>query len=152
MASLLPIISDIIPMIIPSTTHVVRAADLEPTHPTVEGPVTNRRAIVNKCDKMCASVLTTRPQSATPIRHNGELDAIVYVASGTGTLIVNEGFNSDLRRHELSSGDFAVIPAWTEHQIRNDTGADVVCIVVQSGSSPEGATLTDWGGDEAAEG
>jgi mannose-6-phosphate isomerase-like protein (cupin superfamily) len=78
-------------------------------------------------------------------------DAIVYVASGTGLLIVNEGFNSELRRHELSSGDFAVIPAWTEHQIRNDTDADVVCVVIQSGPSPEGATLTDWGGDEAAE-
>jgi hypothetical protein len=55
MASLLPIISDIIPMIMPSTTHVARAADLEPTHPTVEGPVINRPAVVNKCDKMCAS-------------------------------------------------------------------------------------------------
>jgi hypothetical protein len=68
MASLLPIISDIIPMIIPSTTHVVRAADLEPTHPTVEGPVTNRRAIVNKCDKMCASGELAR-RGAPPLLH-----------------------------------------------------------------------------------
>jgi quercetin dioxygenase-like cupin family protein len=78
-------------------------------------------------------------------------DAIVYVASGTGLLVVNEGFNSELRRHELSCGDFAVIPAWTEHQIRNDTDTDVVCVITQSGSHPVGATLVDWGGDEIAE-
>ncbi|KAI9152025.1 cupin domain-containing [Paramyrothecium foliicola] len=163
MASLLPIISDIIPMIIPSTTHVTRSRDLEPSHPTVEGPVIRRPAIVGKCDKMCASVLTTRPHSVTPglaplaqtllVTSNlpAREDAIVYVASGTGLLVVNEGFNSDLRLHELSVGDFAVIPAWTEHQIRNDTDADVVCVIIQSGPRPEGATLTDWGGDEVAE-
>jgi hypothetical protein len=63
MASLLPIISDIIPMIIPSTTHVTHARDLEPSHPTVEGPVIKRPAVVGKCDKMCASGELGQPPS-----------------------------------------------------------------------------------------
>lgn len=54
MASLLPLISEILPMIMPSSTRITRAKQLEPAHPTVEGPVIQREAIVNKCDKMCA--------------------------------------------------------------------------------------------------
>lgn len=78
------------------------------------------------------------------------LDAIVYAVSGTGILVVKEGFEDHLRPHTLSPGDFAFIPAWTEHQIRNETDEDVVWVVMQSGSQPVGAILTDWGGDEAA--
>lgn len=55
MASLLPFISEILPMIMPSPTLVTRAKQLEPPHPTVEGPVIQREAVVDKCDKMCAS-------------------------------------------------------------------------------------------------
>lgn len=75
-------------------------------------------------------------------------DAIIYAASGTGILLVKEGFDGVLRRHELSPGDFALVPAWTEHQAQNDTDSDVVWVVTQSGPHPVGATLTDWGGDE----
>jgi hypothetical protein len=42
-------------MIIPASTHVATAKDLQPAHATVEGPVIRRPAIVNLCDKMCAS-------------------------------------------------------------------------------------------------
>ncbi|KAK8145172.1 hypothetical protein G3M48_004811 [Beauveria asiatica] len=120
MASLIPFISEILPMIMPASTHVTAAKDLRPAHPTVEGPVIRRAAVVDRCDKMCASVLTTRPRSRTPVRHNSEQGA----------------------------GDFAFIPAWTEHQIHNDTDDDLVMVVIQSGSRPVGAILTDWGGDE----
>ena len=91
--------------------------------------------------------------------------------SGTGVLVVNEGgFGSGdtgddikdgdsadeegadgnhLRRHALRPGDFAFVPAWTEHQVRNEEGdEDVVWVVIQGGSRPVGATLTGWGGDE----
>lgn len=74
-------------------------------------------------------------------------DAIVYAVSGHGTLVVNEGLAMDLKNHELSPGDFAFIPAWTEHQVKNETDQDLVWIIIQSGRSPIGADLADWGGD-----
>lgn len=77
-------------------------------------------------------------------------DAIIYAVSGTGLLLVNDSFEEELRRHPLSAGDFAFVPAWTEHQIRNETDTDLVMVVIQSGSRPVGAILTDWGGDEVA--
>lgn len=77
------------------------------------------------------------------------LDAIIYAVSGTGILVIKEGFEDNLKVHTLSPGDFAFVPAWTEHQVRNETDDDVVWVVIQSGSQPVGAILTDWGGDEA---
>lgn len=52
------------------------------------------------------------------------------------------------RRHELSPGDFAFVPPWTEHQIVNegDTG-DVVWVVTRSGGEPVQVDLVGWGGE-----
>ncbi|KAK5992990.1 hypothetical protein PT974_06415 [Cladobotryum mycophilum] len=147
MASFLPFISEILPMILPSTTQVTRGKQLASSSEN-NGASINQPAVVDKCDKMCASVLTTRPHSTSPIRHNSEQDAIVYAVSGTGVLVVKEGFEGELRRHELSPGDFAFVPAWTEHQAQNESDQDVVWVITQSGSHPVGAILTDWGGDE----
>ncbi|EGX91891.1 Cupin, RmlC-type [Cordyceps militaris CM01] len=141
MASLIPFISEILPMIMPASTHVTAAKDLQPTHPTVEGPVIRRAAVVDRCDKMCASA--NRADLCI-------LDAIIYAVSGTGVLLVNENFNEERRQHPLTAGDFAFVPAWTEHQIQNDTDTDLVMVVIQSGPRPVGAILTDWGGDELA--
>lgn len=47
-------------MILPSSIHVVRAKDLQPKHPTVEGPVLQRQALVGKCG-MCATGETVLP-------------------------------------------------------------------------------------------
>lgn len=55
MASLIPFISEILPMIMPASTHITTAKDLQPANPTVEGPVIRRAAVVDRCDKMCAS-------------------------------------------------------------------------------------------------
>lgn len=55
MAGFLPFISEILPMIMPATTHVATAKDIEAEQPNVRGPVTRREAITGKCDKMCAS-------------------------------------------------------------------------------------------------
>ncbi|CAM1508563.1 Fc.00g054110.m01.CDS01 [Cosmosporella sp. VM-42] len=148
MSSLMPIISEILPMIMPAPTRITKAEEIEPPYPTVEGPVIQRPAVVNKCDKMCTSVLTIRPKSDSTIRHNSEQDAIIYAVSGTGVLVVNEGLDMKLKRHELSPGDFAFVPAWTEHQMKNESDEDLVWLVIQSGSHPIGLDLADWGGDE----
>ena len=75
-------------------------------------------------------------------------DAIINAVSGTGTLVVKEGFKGELRHHELKSGDFAFVPAWTEHQVRNDTDQELVWVITQSGPRPVGAILSEWGGQE----
>ncbi|EXV05131.1 hypothetical protein X797_002818 [Metarhizium robertsii] len=70
MASFFPLISEILPMIMPAATHVTRAGDLEPKRPTVEGPVTVRAAIVDKCDRMSATVRNSSPpQQRTRCNH-----------------------------------------------------------------------------------
>ncbi|EWZ45716.1 hypothetical protein FOQG_00084 [Fusarium oxysporum f. sp. raphani 54005] len=147
MSSLLPLISEILPMIMPASANITRAKQLEPTHPTVEGPVIERPAVVGKCDNMCVTVLTTRPHSKSTVRHNSEQDTIIYAVSGNGVLIVNEAVNSELKHHDLAPGDFAFVPAWIEHQVKNDTDEDVQWLMIQSGSTPIRADLTEWGGD-----
>ncbi|KAM4055994.1 cupin domain-containing protein [Hirsutella rhossiliensis] len=151
MASLLPLISEILPMIMPASAQVMRADQLRPAAAsTLDGPVVTRSAVIDKCDKMCASVLTIRPRSSSPVRHNSEQDAIIYATSGTGIFMVKEGVEADIQRYELSQGDFAWIPAWTEHRVQNDTDTDAVWIVFQSGPHPVGAILADWGGNEVS--
>lgn len=76
------------------------------------------------------------------------IDAILYVTSGQGVLHVKEGLEGDLKKHELSTGDFVFVPAWTEHQVCNETDQDTVWLVFQHGARPVGAELADWGGDE----
>lgn len=41
-------------MVMPASTHIVRAKDIQPSHPTVEGPVVQRLALANLCG-MCIS-------------------------------------------------------------------------------------------------
>ncbi len=48
-------------------------------------------------------------------------DTIVYAASGHGAVISDNGKT----RQELLPGDFALIPAWTEHQEVNDGDEEV---------------------------
>lgn len=75
------------------------------------------------------------------------VDTIIYAVSGNGVLIVNEAVNSELKHHDLAPGDFAFVPAWIEHQVKNDTDQDVQWLMIQSGSTPIRADLTEWGGD-----
>lgn len=78
------------------------------------------------------------------------LETIIYAASGKGVLVTNTGNGEEnLKRHELSSGDFAFIPPWTEHQEINETDEDVVWILIRSGPEPVVVYLTGWDGDQA---
>ncbi len=49
----------------------------------------------------------------------------------------------------MSPGDFAFVPAWTEHQVLNETEEEVVWVVVRGGAQPTVVDLTEWGGPEA---
>ncbi|PNP51813.1 hypothetical protein THARTR1_07582 [Trichoderma harzianum] len=138
MSSLLPIITEILPMILPSTTEVTRADQLKPM-------LDNQGRSIRDSAISFAYPPTLGPQFTTTA---SKVDAIINVVSGTGTLVVKEGFGGELRHHELQPGDFAFVPAWTEHQARNDSDQDLVWVITQSGPRPVGAILTDWGGQE----
>ncbi|KDN60410.1 putative cupin domain-containing protein [Colletotrichum sublineola] len=132
MASFIPLINDLLPMIIPSSVSVTKASTLRPSDATRQPSSANEAdAVVSKSDKLCAS------------------DTIVYMASGTGLLLVSPGAGQNVKRHEMSTGDFAFIPSWTEHQMLNESDDDAVWVITRSGSHPVKVGLTDWGGDEA---
>lgn len=133
--------------------------------------VSLRDAIVHKSGSLCASVLTVKPQCSTVVFHNGEQEAIVYAVSGTAVLATlpedfdevdefddNGSSSSGVRKPpattSISAGDFAFIPAWTEHQVRNEApeaegSTDVVWVVVRNAGEPTVVPLQGWGGEQA---
>ncbi|KAI1398048.1 RmlC-like cupin [Hypoxylon fuscum] len=64
-------------------------------------------------------------------------------------LMTSAGADEEPKRHDLSAGDFAFIPPWTEHQEINETDENVVWILIRSGPEPVVVYLTGWGGGEA---
>lgn len=49
----------------------------------------------------------------------------------------------------MEAGDFAFVPAWTEHQLLNETDQENAWVITRSGSQPVVVGLTDWGGERA---
>lgn len=78
-------------------------------------------ALVNLTPNICATRMIAKPHSASAVHHHGEQDTIVFAFSGHGT-VVSEGGNE---RQELAPGDFALIPAWAEHQEVNEGDEEV---------------------------
>jgi uncharacterized RmlC-like cupin family protein len=68
-------------------------------------------------------------------------DTIVYAASGYGAIV--SGLNGS-KRQELAPGDFALIPAYAEHQEVNDSDDDVVWIISRGGRNPIVHNLERW--------
>lgn len=58
--------------------------------------------------------MTAKPHSASDVHTHGEEDTIVYAVKGSGTVVSENG----KKRQVLNGGDFCLIPAWTEHQLR----------------------------------
>ncbi|KAK4149943.1 hypothetical protein C8A00DRAFT_18449 [Chaetomidium leptoderma] len=160
MASFLPFIQDILPMILPASVSVTKAADILPPEPQpsdgepeAETPgvrVISRHALVDKTDSMCATVLIVKPKSSSTIRHHGEQETVIYAVSGAGRLLSQpKGNEEEPERHELGPGDFAFVPAWTEHQFVNESDdVDLHLVIIRSGGQPVEVNLTDWGGPE----
>lgn len=85
--------------------------------------------------------MIAKPHSSSAVHHHGEQDTIVYARSGHGT-VVSEGGK---KRHDLAPGDFALIPAWAEHQEVNDGDEEVTWIITRSGRTPTIENLAGWG-------
>jgi uncharacterized RmlC-like cupin family protein len=71
-------------------------------------------------------------------------DTIVYAAKGHGALV--SGANGS-KRQELAPGDWALIPAYAEHQEVNDSDEDVVWIITRGGRNPVVQNLEAWSTD-----
>ena len=69
------------------------------------------------------------------------VDTIVYAAKGHGAIV--SGPNGK-KRQELAPGDFALIPAYAEHQEVNDSDEDVVWIITRGGRNPVVHNLEHW--------
>jgi uncharacterized RmlC-like cupin family protein len=70
--------------------------------------------------------------------------------SGNGSLLSQpKGDDEEPERHALGPGDFAFIPAWTEHQAVNDAEVDFHLVIIRSGGRPVEVNLTGWGGPQA---
>ncbi|USW48396.1 Putative rmlC-like cupin domain superfamily, rmlC-like jelly roll protein [Septoria linicola] len=101
-----------------------------------------QNALVNVCDDICASRMIAKPHSSSAIHHHGSENTIVFAFSGHGT-IVSEGGK---KKQHLAPGDFALIPAYAEHQEVNESDEDVVWAIVRSGKEPIVVNLEGgWG-------
>jgi uncharacterized RmlC-like cupin family protein len=95
------------------------------------------------------TVLIVKPKSSSTVHHHGEQETIVYTVSGHGALLSQpKGDDEEPERHELGPGDFAFIPAWTEHQAVNDSESDFHLVIIRSGGRPVEVDLTGWGGPQ----
>ena len=85
--------------------------------------------------------MIAKPHSSSDVHHHGEQDTVVYALRGNGT-VVSEGGK---KRQDLTPGDFALIPAWAEHQEVNDSAEEVTWIITRSGRIPVVENLGCWG-------
>ncbi|KAF2176992.1 hypothetical protein K469DRAFT_677875 [Zopfia rhizophila CBS 207.26] len=100
-------------------------------------------AITDLSDQICATVvMIAKPRTSSDVHHHGEEDTIVYAAKGQGAIV--SGPNGSIRQ-ELSPGDFALIPAYAEHQEVNDSDSEVVWIIHRGGRNPIVHNLEGWG-------
>lgn len=120
---------------------VTPASSLKESGGQTEGMI-RQNALTDVCDGICASRMIAKPHSASAVHHHGAQNTIVFAFSGHGA-IVSEGGK---KRQELGPGDFALIPAFAEHQEVNDSDEDVVWSIVRSGRNPDVVNLPEgWG-------
>ena len=119
---------------------VTKASEVHTHTGQTEGMI-RQGAIIDKSDKICASVMIAKPHSSSAIQHHGEQDTVVYCVRGRGA-VVSEGGK---KRQVLEKGDFALIPAHAEHQEVNEGDEEVEWIITRSGRVPVVENLDGWG-------
>ncbi|KAK6949042.1 hypothetical protein Daesc_009115 [Daldinia eschscholtzii] len=157
--SLLP---DLLPMILPSQVQITKASDLEAQRGGKDAPMIRQGAVIGKSDRMCATAFIQFQPWMVPnlfqiysnIVDSPNSQAPMLISStppwrARQGHVTSAGADEEPKRHELSPGDFAFIPPWTEHQEINETDENVVWILIRSGPEPVVVYLTGWGGDEA---
>lgn len=101
-----------------------------------------QNTLVNVAECICASRMIAKPHTASAIHHHAEEDTVVFAFSGHGTIVSDGG----KKKQQLQPGDYALIPAWAEHQEVNESDEDVVWCIVRNGKEPKVVNLPDgWG-------
>ncbi|KAI7549706.1 hypothetical protein KC331_g3641 [Hortaea werneckii] len=100
-----------------------------------------QNALTDLTPNLCASRMIANPHTASATHHHEDQDTVVFAFSGSGGTIVSEG---GAKRERLEPGDFALIPAWKEHQEVNEGEEVVVWCIVRSGGSPKVRNLQGW--------
>ncbi|OJD36837.1 mannose-6-phosphate isomerase [Diplodia corticola] len=81
----------------------------------------------------------------TPSTHS-PTDTLIYAVSGHGGAILSDNGRT---RHALAPGDFALVPAFAQHQEINDGGDDVVVwVIARGGREPVVVNLDGGWGQE----
>jgi len=119
---------------------VAKSSDLQTSGGQTEGMI-RQNALVNLTDGICASRMIAKPHTASAIHHHGEQDTVVFAFSGHGAVVSDGGKT----RQQLAPGDYALIPAFAEHQEVNDGDEDVVWCIVRSGREPKVVNVENWG-------
>ena len=119
---------------------VTKASSLTTSGGQTEGMI-RQNALVNLTDGICASRMIAKPHSESAVHHHADEDTVVFAFSGHGT-IVSEGGK---KKQRLEPGDYALIPAWAEHQEVNESDEDVVWCIVRNGREPKVVNLEGWG-------
>ena len=124
----------------PKPVLVTRSADLTTSGGQTEGMIRSN-ALTNVSDGICASRMIAKPHTSSAVHHHEDQDTVVFSFSGRGT-IVSEGGK---KKVQLEPGDYALIPAYAEHQEVNESDEDVVWCIVRSGREPKVCNLEGWG-------
>ncbi|PWO31153.1 RTA1 like protein [Pyrenophora tritici-repentis] len=125
----------------PGEVYVKKASDIQAPDGPQTGGMIRMPAIVDKSDQLCGTVMVAKPHTSSAVHHHGEEDTIVYAAKGHGAIVSGPDGN---KRQELAPGDFALIPAYAEHQEVNDSDDDVVWIITRGGRNPVVHNLEGW--------
>ncbi|KAF2427562.1 hypothetical protein EJ08DRAFT_575851, partial [Tothia fuscella] len=90
------------------------------------------------------SLMIAKPHTASAVHHHGKegsaTNTIVYAVRGEGTIVSHGGS----KRSELKPGDFALIPAFAEHQEVNGSDEEVVWVITRGGRNPIVESLNRW--------
>ncbi|KAI1355938.1 RmlC-like cupin [Xylaria sp. FL0043] len=123
----------------PPATHPIthtKSTSLTPSGAQTPG-MTRSNALVNLVPTLCATQMVAQPHTSSAVHHHGAQETIVYA-------VVSEG---GAKKIELEPGDYALIPAWMDHQEVNEGDEEVVWCIVRSGRVPEVVNLEGWGGE-----
>ncbi|KZT26059.1 hypothetical protein NEOLEDRAFT_1132590 [Neolentinus lepideus HHB14362 ss-1] len=129
------------------TVEQTKAFQVETGTGQTEGMI-RQAAIVDKSDRICGTLMKAPPHSHSAVHHHAEQDTIVYGVAGRGAIVYGPG---GANRVEMAPGDWAIIPAFAEHQEVNEGDEEVVWAIVRSGGVPVVVNLDGWGQPPSAE-
>ena len=122
-----------------SSIHITKSANLDISTGQTEGMI-RKGAIIDKSDNISASVMIAKPHSASAVHHHGVQDTVVYCIRGLGSIVSDGGKSKQI----LEKGDFALIPAYAEHQEVNEGDEEVEWIITRSGRVPVVENQDGW--------